>query len=141
MSSWLLLACLLGGGAALRAPLHRSAFAARALSRSPVANAHGGGHSHRTHVEPASVDVETGSLIERLQVQLVRPLLMRGMLYWGAFRRHTLSRSAFKQASYTEGASRITWVGAFVNLLLSLFKVRSVLDPRTSGLRLNGASP
>jgi hypothetical protein len=57
------------------------------------------------------------------QVEIVRPLIVHGIIIVGAFERHAISRNALKKASMSDGAARITWIGAVVNLLLAVFKL------------------
>lgn len=60
-----------------------------------------------------------------LQVQIFRPLLMNALIAYSIISRHgsgSPTRSQQKKAEYEENGSRITWVGAWVNLFLGVFK-------------------
>ena len=56
-------------------------------------------------------------------MEIIRPLIVHGIIIVGAFERHAISRNALKKASMSDGAARITWIGAAVNLLLAFFKL------------------
>ena len=73
---------------------------------------HGGAHAHSHDDEPLFVRPS------------LKPLVLSWGLFWMNMRRHSLGRSELKKASYADGeASRITWVGAAVNLFLSISKL------------------
>ena len=75
---------------------------------------HGGAHAHSHSHDDEPLFVRPS----------LKPLVLSWGLFWMNMRRHALGRSELKKASYADGeASRITWVGAAVNLFLSISKL------------------
>ena len=75
---------------------------------------HGGAHAHSHSHDDEPLFVRPS----------LKPLVLSWGLFWMNMRRHSLGRSELKKASYADGeASRITWVGAAVNLFLSISKL------------------
>ena len=75
---------------------------------------HGGAHAHSHSHDDEPLFVRPS----------LKPLVLSWGLFWMNMRRHSLGRSELKKASYADGeASRITWVGAAVNLSLALAKL------------------
>jgi len=123
----------LGAVAAMRpvrpSPSLQPAHAAR--SRALIPLAHGGMHAHdHHHDEPLQLGFRP------LVGKYLRPLYVRGVLAVIAARRHMVAKQAVvKQASYADhAASRITWIGAAVNLLLALFKVAAGIWGRSAAM-------
>jgi hypothetical protein len=69
-----------------------------------------------------------------LHVQLLRPTLMHMIVSWATLQRHTSMRSAQKKAEFADNASRITWVGGVVNLVLAALKLAAGICGRSAAM-------
>ena len=109
---------------AARPPLAPQFLPCAAAAAAPMLNAasrrcstlsmHGGAHAHSHSHDDEPLFVRPS----------LKPLVLSWGLFWMNMRRHSLGRSELKKASYADGeASRITWVGAAVNLFLSISKL------------------
>lgn len=69
-----------------------------------------------------------------LRTDVVRPMFMHAIISWATLQRHSQMRSAMKKAEFTDNASRITWIGALVNLALSVFKLVAGILGRSAAM-------
>lgn len=105
-------------------PLYHAQPACRVSFPSIVAHAPA---PRRPQSIPQSEDASvTGNPVARvgryLHVQLVRPLVVHVLIAYSTILRHSYKRSVQKKAEFEDNASRITWIGALVNLVLAVFK-------------------
>ena len=124
------------------AALHRPTLGLQPRrSLSPCAH---GGHAHAM---PRDGDGEGGisfklqaplpalaSMYNYMRVQVVRPTLLHAVVLWSTMRRHSVIRKSMKAQEYEEDASRITWLGALVNLALSVFKLFAGIYGRSAAM-------
>ena len=62
--------------------------------------------------------------LSSVHTELVRPTLMHGVIAWSVMQRHVSTKAKERKEGWdNREASRITWVGAGVNLGLSIFKL------------------
>jgi hypothetical protein len=62
-------------------------------------------------------------LRQYVRVQITRPLAVHAMLACSVIRRHAIVRTRMRKAEFEEDASRITWIGGAVNLVLAVVKL------------------
>jgi len=67
-------------------------------------------------------------------VEILRPVIVHGIVFAAALKRHAVARSALKKASMSDGAARVTWAGAAVNLLLACFKLFAGVYGRSAAM-------
>jgi len=76
-----------------------------------------------------------GRVRQYFHVQLVRPLLVHAFITYSTMTRHGfMKRTAQKKAEFEDNASRITWVGAWVNLVLAFFKLFAGVYGRSAAM-------
>ena len=61
-------------------------------------------------------------------------MLGAGSKLWATLQRHTSMRSAQKKAEFVDNASRITWVGGVVNLVLAALKLAAGICGRSAAM-------
>lgn len=59
---------------------------------------------------------------------------MHMIVSWATLQRHTSMRSAQKKAEFADNASRITWVGGVVNLVLAALKLAAGICGRSAAM-------
>ena len=85
-------------------------------------------------VSPAAARADE-SFGSALRVQnVVRPLIVGSVITWASFRRHTARRAENKKAEFEADASRITWIGALVNVCLAVFKLFAGITGRSAAM-------
>ncbi|KAL1527175.1 hypothetical protein AB1Y20_015854 [Prymnesium parvum] len=113
--------------AASAAALHQPAalhLSTPRRARAPLAHAPA---SRKRDREPVQIELHgvrplLGSCKRYLKEEVMRPIVVQTLVFASALQRHAHARSHLTAAS-SDGAARITWIGALINLLLSGFKL------------------
>ena len=119
--------------------------------RRVVPCAHGGGH-HNHHAGSGDEGGAAAfqfklqaplpaltSLVSYMRAEVLRPLMFSALLSFATMRRHAVMRTSLKKAEFEEDASRVTWLGALVNLALSGFKLFAGIMGHSSAMIADAA--
>ena len=69
-----------------------------------------------------------------LHTSVLRPILLHPMIFGATLLRHAEMRKSMKKAEFSEGGTRITWIGALVNLFLAFFKLFAGVAGRSAAM-------